>query len=528
MPGEVYRFDARRDHPGLGSDNLVDGDLVYVLRGGTRIDYQGKPLQITQPRVRPATPEEIAAATPAPVPTVVVVEPLAPARLATMKIKDLRDLARERGIDVPTGTRKADLVKLLEQPGPDVTPSPAGQVAARLDVSDFDTRVARARSGLSVEDTAPVRVEVDASAGAETSKWKAVEARGFTGPAGGLLGAVTRRVRVSGPFNEHLRFPEGKPLEGYEARFRESLSPEQRAKFEAADAAARTKMVATAERDIKALDKAMDQSHLPSDVVVWRAAPIRDLGIPESGAEGFEWVDPAYAGTTGQREIAASFGDTLMRILAPEGTPGISIFGGGEGELLLARGLRYRVVHDTPGGKGRARVLDVEIIPESKHAVPAARSILAPDLDVTPSPTGAVVARSDASFRDIRSVESRLRARQVAIDEARGFGDVAIRLDEQVQNGASRRALLHTVNTMAERASGFSPEDIARLRALVDDPPALRAAAREIAGREGVEIVGATNDVVRYDRTLHEAIGGDLADGTSVTVVGPGSRLHGR
>jgi hypothetical protein len=55
---------------------------------------------------------------------------IAPARLAAMKVADLRALAAQRGIEIPTGARKADLVRLLEAPGPDVIPGVAPVRAA--------------------------------------------------------------------------------------------------------------------------------------------------------------------------------------------------------------------------------------------------------------------------------------------------------------------------------------------------------------------------------------------------------------
>jgi GNAT superfamily N-acetyltransferase len=135
-----------------------------------------------------------------------------------------------------------------------------------------------------------------------------------------------------------------------------------------------------------------------------------------------------------------------------------------------------------------------------------------------------VVARSTASFERIRGAEARAVARQAEIDRAVPFGEFAARVDELVANGASRRALLHTVGTGPAR--GLSEFDVARLRDLVDEPAALRAAAREIAGREGIELVGATGDVVRFDRRLHQSIGADIADGTPVQLIRPATRLH--
>jgi len=276
----------------------------------------------------------------------------------------LRAEYRRRGFEVRTAPLD-ELAEEAERAG-DIFPKITGPVRS------FDERLAAARAGYQVEDLAPVRVEVDASSGADTSKWKAIDAHGLEGAQAGLLGAVTRRVRVSGPFNEYLRFPEGKPLRPGMAAYRESLTPEARAKFDAQQATERAKMVASAERDIKALDKAMAQSRMLSDVVAWRSGRI--TGLPDGDAVGFEYVDPGYVGVTGQREVAASFaapGRVTSRILVPEGTPAINIYGGGEGELLLARGLRFRVVADRRTAAG-VRELDLEVVPTAAPPVAVA------------------------------------------------------------------------------------------------------------------------------------------------------------
>ena len=118
---------------------------------------------------------------------------------------------------------------------------------------------------------------------------------------------------------------------------------------------------------MRALDKAMAESRLPSDVVVWRGGSSSDIGLPPGDAVGFEWTDAGYVGTSATRQVSESFlaGDpVLMRTLVPQGTPAIGISGGGEAEVLLGRGLRFRVVGEsrTPAG---LRVLDVEVVPEA-------------------------------------------------------------------------------------------------------------------------------------------------------------------
>jgi hypothetical protein len=326
----------------------------------------------------------------------------------------------------------------------------------------FAERLAEARTGYDVEKLAPVRVEVDASAGSDTGKWKAVEAQGFTGAPGGLLAAITRRVRVSGPFNEHLRFPEGRALADWEVKYRAGLSPEFRAKLEALDAEKRVKTVATAERDIKALDRAMAQSPLRDDAVVWRGGPARELGIPDTDAVGYEWVDPAYPGVTGQREIASGFvgaNGLLTRILVPRGTPAINIYGGGEGELLLARGLRFRVVADTRTATG-VRQLDVEIVQPETPAV-AAPALKAP---------------AQMSVAELRA---ELKTQGVAVPPKARKADLVTQVE---QRRAAPVSAAPGVPISTEVQTSLSAAEQARVRTLVQRDPQIFATMQDRFG----------------------------------------------
>ena len=65
------------------------------------------------------------------------------------------------------------------------------------------------REGHAVADLPPVRIDVDASSGSDTGRWRAVDVVGMPGASAGLLTAVTRRVRLGDQdLNERLRFPE--------------------------------------------------------------------------------------------------------------------------------------------------------------------------------------------------------------------------------------------------------------------------------------------------------------------------------
>ena len=116
-------------------------------------------------------------------------------------------------------------------------------------------------------------------------------------------------------------------------------------------------------------------------------------------------------------------------------------------------------------------------------------------------------------------------ARQAAIDAARKTAQFATRIDEIIANAATPKALTHTIDTLGRQA-GLSDAELGALRALVDDRPALLAAVRARASGQGVEVLGSTNDVVRFDRRIHQGIDGDLRQGQTVQVVRPASQVR--
>lgn len=112
------------------------------------------------------------------------------------------------------------------------------------------------------------------------------------------------------------------------------------------------------------IDRAMAQSRLPDNLVLWRGIPSGERTFGGNVARdltGFEWTDPAYISTSSAREIAERGGPVLMRLATPPGTGAIRL-SDFEAEVLLQRGLTFRVVRDNGLVDGR-RLLDVEVIP---------------------------------------------------------------------------------------------------------------------------------------------------------------------
>lgn len=143
---------------------------------------------------------------------------------------------------------------------------------------------------------------------------------------------------------------------------------------------------------VRAIDDAMAQSHLTHDVVVYRGERNPGRNFPPGqwslvgGMEGMEWEFPAYASTTAHETIADEFArsdvtgrvtatrqPTVLRIRVAAGTSAVAIDPphdphakgsaaySDEAEVLLNRGLRYRVVRDY-GLVGGVRRMDVEVV----------------------------------------------------------------------------------------------------------------------------------------------------------------------
>lgn len=122
------------------------------------------------------------------------------------------------------------------------------------------------------------------------------------------------------------------------------------------------------------LDRALKGHGLPRDIVVHRqisgpeqvfGGTYKDWwpgGTPPN-IVGMEWRDKGFVSTA----IAPGGSGFVMRILAPKGTEAISNEGLDRDEVLLNRGLRFRVVADHGLNHGLNpcgdRAIDVEVVP---------------------------------------------------------------------------------------------------------------------------------------------------------------------
>jgi len=117
-----------------------------------------------------------------------------------------------------------------------------------------------------------------------------------------------------------------------------------------------------ADRDTMAgMDSVMATASLRADVVVHRRADLAHVfGAHADGdLTGIEWRDDGFVSTS----VADRHGTARLRILVPKGTKGFSEdYTLDPDEIVLDRGLTFRVVSDQTGATGRR--VDVEVIPQ--------------------------------------------------------------------------------------------------------------------------------------------------------------------
>lgn len=98
------------------------------------------------------------------------------------------------------------------------------------------------------------------------------------------------------------------------------------------------------------IDQAMKSSVVRQDITAWRGLSVKALGgrVPQVG---MELTDHAYTSVSAERKAAEHFArkadDILLRVKVPAGTHGVRLSEmGDEAEILLDRGISYRVVGD--------------------------------------------------------------------------------------------------------------------------------------------------------------------------------------
>lgn len=131
---------------------------------------------------------------------------------------------------------------------------------------------------------------------------------------------------------------------------------------------------------IEGLDRMMDASVLPEDVVAYRGVRSPQLifgsAWNNTNVTGMEWDEAAYASTSVDPKVAedfAGFGGTIMRVTFRKGSKAVRMSDmrdpskvqtttEREAEILGARGLRRRIVADHGFDASGRRIVDVEVV----------------------------------------------------------------------------------------------------------------------------------------------------------------------
>ncbi len=210
----------------------------------------------------------------------------------------------------------------------------------------IDAYLERAEAGVSGDAalrTPPVPVQL-------ASLGTSMDTSRFGVPEASVRRSVLEYTAGSGPINNHLRSGGGPSMDG---------NPQ--------------------EAQIAHMDAAFARSELEEDVVVLRgftdpARVFGDAWSPTGSMVGVEYTDPAYSSTTTNPAIAREFAEAggngsnavVARVLVPRGTRAMAMGAASEyddeDEVLLDRGMRYRIVADH-GFQNGARHLDLEVVP---------------------------------------------------------------------------------------------------------------------------------------------------------------------
>lgn len=326
--------------------------------------------------------------------------------------------------DAQTGTKASKTEDVpssqtLEQPSPVVSPAPELSVdSADLPTgsqdtlipptaeTDFDYRITTAKSGKSAlaaapynSDTEDSMINEDKDSGLGYTYESPVEDFHGSGLTGAQVSEAVGDYSDNGyeTVNPALRESGGDPAQFPEHMKALGYSPKRA-------------------RNVTAgVDAAMAASPLSDDVVVERGvvdpSKIFGSGWEDADLTGRDWSDQGYVSTTAGSALAKFSGNGAgiqMRILVPAGTHAIGIEAAtaglsGEQELLLDRGLSFRVVHDHGMVDGR-RKIDIEVVPTPKTKANTPEIALDVPADVTPS------AAPDLTIDDITPSESSVQS----------------------------------------------------------------------------------------------------------------------
>lgn len=345
------------------------------------------------------------------------------------------------------------------------------------------------------------------------------------------------------------------------------------------------------QRSVRLIDEAFADAATTRPITVGRSIPDYREVFPDGDLSvGRIWVDPAYVSTnvTPFERLGEAFGagprPMRMTIVAPKGTRAISQGPGSRrnlldpDEVLLDRGLTYRIVADNGVGANGFRLIDVEVVPRvpvpakavAKKA-PAKAAKKAPAPKPLPDPDRMSLAAVNTELDrlgvldeftvagrttrlDLAGVPKPVQAqwlrraragdavpdqwRQIIIDRRRVLAETLAEADELLDNLAVRALDARQVEVITKRLQGRLTRagaqfadwpEAAAIKALLAaikpgaTPAQIRRAMAAAARKHKLTRLGDdAGTLTRYDRTAMTPLGDTIPDGAQVVVVRPG------
>lgn len=188
-------------------------------------------------------------------------------------------------------------------------------------------------------------------------------------------------------------------------------------------------MPAIYQDEIRQLDAALDKSRTTSEIRTLRGirkpADVFGSSWPGDGdPTGLTWTDAAYTSTTYSDEVAADFAGTpgvdkdralILNITVPPGVGAADLTheleSDNEAEVLLERGLTYRVTSDRGFNENGVRVWDVEVV--------TAASVNSPTTDDATS-TEDINTQLESTRSEIETLSERMRPLKETMDANTG------------------------------------------------------------------------------------------------------------
>jgi hypothetical protein len=202
-----------------------------------------------------------------------------------------------------------------------------------------------------------------------------------------------------------------------------------------------------------------------------------------------------------------------MEVRAPADTPALRIAGLGEDEVLLGRGLTFRVVDDLRVPSGGGHVV-VEVGPSSsarQREMDTTRAVVELAIDVEENAAKGASARAIVSRVRSRLKRLRIEPSPEGYVWRRPGGDVELTPDlvsDDPEVSAARDLATFAAEVESLASGGASADE------LIDT-------ARRRAGGRNLTPVGRAGDVIPYDSSAHQTIG-PVAPGHQVLVIRPG------